>query len=391
MPTFQKVKIKDIAREQRDAYFPSASEDLSYIGLEHIEQQTLRLSDIGKSSDATSQKKKFIAGDVLYGSLRPYFRKVYKPKFDGVCSTDIAVLKPKSNCDNSYLFYLIASPDFISKASGAGNGTKMPRAGWKVVKDFVFDVPDVAIQTRIAGVLSAYDDLIENNEKRIKTLEQIAQLLYTEWFVKFEFPGHEKSKLIDSHTPYGPIPEGWEVKKLEDIANLIMGQSPTSDNYNFEKLGLPFHQGVADFGHKYPIDRVYSNAGNKYTENNDLLFSVRAPVGRMNIANKKIILGRGLCAIRHKQALQSLLFLMFASKFTEKDMIGNGAIYKSVNRAELENIKFVYPTEKIALEFENIVSKYFDEMQKLTILNQTLSQTRDLLIPQLVTGKRELK
>jgi len=253
------------------------------------------------------------------------------------------------------------------------------------------DFPDIPTQTRIASVLSAYDDLIENNEKRIKILEEMAERLYREWFVKFKFPGHEKVRLIDSGTEYGKIPEGWEVKLLGDIALLIMGQSPTSDNYNLENKGLPFHQGVADFGYKYPIDRVSSTAGNKHAMRGDLLFSVRAPVGRMNIANKKIILGRGLSAIRHKESFQSFLLLAFADRFTKKDMIGNGAIYKSVNKDELEKLKFICPSKSILGQFESIVTTYFQEMEKLTVENQTLSKTRDLLIPQLVTGKREVK
>ena len=177
---------------------------------------------------------------------------------------------------------------------------------------------------------------------------------------------------------------------LGDIADIVMGQSPTSVHYNLENRGFPFHQGVADFGYKYPVDRVYSTAGNKYAENGDLLFSVRAPVGRMNIANKKVILGRGLSAIRHKKGFQSLLYLMFTARFTEKDMIGNGAIYKSVNKAELENLQFIVPTDKISKHFEDITSSYFQEMEEMTASNIVLLKTRDLLIPQLVTGKREL-
>lgn len=282
--------------------------------------------------------------------------------------------------------------DFAKKNfQKTAKGTAQDNLSLEKIDNLKLNVPDSKTQTNIAAVLSVYDDLIENNEKRIKVLEEMAQRLYTEWFVKFKFPGHEKVKMAESGTQYGMIPEGWEVKKLGDIADLIMGQSPTSNNYNIENRGFPFHQGVADFGYKYPTDRVYSTAGNKYAERGDLLFSVRAPVGRMNTASKKIILGRGLSAVRHKSSWQSLLCLMFAEKFTEKDMIGNGAIYKSVNKAELGKLKFVVSPKEISGGFELIVSKYFSEMEKLSMANVNLSKTRDLLIPQLVTGKKELK
>jgi type I restriction enzyme, S subunit len=133
------LKLVSIADEKRVSYTPSESEHLSYLGLEHIGQQSLRLTGVGDSAETDSQKKRFTAGDILYGSLRPYFRKVYRPKFNGVCSTDLTVLSSKGENLNSYLFYLIASPDFIKKATSASNGTKMPRAGWKIVKNFEFN------------------------------------------------------------------------------------------------------------------------------------------------------------------------------------------------------------------------------------------------------------
>ena len=219
----------------------------------------------------------------------------------------------------------------------------------------------------------------------------MAQRLYTEWFVKFKFPGHENTRMVDSGTEYGMVPEGWEVRMLGDFANVNMGQSPESEYYNTDKRGIPFHQGVADFGYMYPVDRVYSTAGNKHAERGDLLFSVRAPVGRMNIANKKIVLGRGLSAMRHKKSFQSLLYLMFSQRFTEKDMIGNGAIYKSVNKDEIVNLKFICGPEALEHQFEDIAGYYFAQTEKITLANGILQRTRDLLIPQLVTGKREVK
>ncbi len=290
-----------------------------------------------------------------------------------------------------FLSFYFRSPNYQTRFKNFNAQSTRAYVGITAQKQLEIEIPDFPIQDKIASILSSYDNLIENNEQRIKILEEMEQLLYTEWFVKFKFPGHEKVKMIDSGTEYGMIPEGWEIKPLGAIADLIMGQSPTSNNYNLDNQGLPFHQGVADFGYKYPIDRVYSTAGNKYAERGDLLFSVRAPVGRMNIANKKIILGRGLSAIRHKEGFQSFLCLTISNKFTEKDMIGNGAIYKSVNKAELEGLKFVVPTPDILECFDNIESTYFLDIEKMSSINMVLSKTRDLLIPQLVTGKRTLK
>ena len=126
----------------------------------------------------------------------------------------------------------------------------------------------------------------------------LAQALYREWFVHFRFPGHEKVRLVDS--PLGKIPEGWHHKTLIEMAGITMGQSPKSIYYNLDRKGLPFHQGVRDFGSRFPSHKVYCTVQNRLAEPGDILFSVRAPVGRINIAKDRIIIGRGLAAIRSR-------------------------------------------------------------------------------------------
>ncbi len=116
-------------------------------------------------------------------------------------------------------------------------------------------IPPLTTQHKIAAILSAYDDLVENNTRRIAILEEMAQSLYREWFVHFRFPGHEKKRTVES--TLGRIPEGWEVVKLGDMCAITMGQSPSSEFYNTKGEGLPFHQGVSDFGERFPTDRIY--------------------------------------------------------------------------------------------------------------------------------------
>ena len=380
MATFRKVKIKDIANEHRDAYSPSTAEDIPYIGLEHIEQQTLRLSGIGKSSDVMSQKKRFVIGDVLYGSLRPYFRKVYKPKFNGICSTDITVLKSKSNCNNSYLFYLIASPEFISKASGAGTGTKMPRAGWKVVKDFIFDIPDLPTQSRIASVLSAYDDLIENNEKRIKILEEMAQRLYTEWFVKFKFPGHEKVKMVDSGTEYGMIPDGWELAKIDDLFGNVKRKVKLQTG-EYQKTGL------------YPIVDQGKEFIAGYTDIEDAIYNDNLIVFGDHTRCFKYCNFPFACGADGTQLLKT-------NDFERMPQI---LMYFSVANAGLQNYNYarhfkslkalnvLRPDSITAKTFNMLISRTYDQIRQLRQRDVNVGKLRDLLIPQLVTGKRGLE
>ncbi|HKF36660.1 MAG TPA: restriction endonuclease subunit S [Ktedonobacteraceae bacterium] len=254
-----------------------------------------------------------------------------------------------------------------------------------------FDIltPPADTQRKIASILSTYDDLIENNTRRIAILEEMAQSLYREWFVHFRFPGHAKNRMVES--ALGRIPEGWEVVKLGDICFITMGQSPSSQFYNESGDGLPFHQGVADFGDHFPVDRIYCTVANRVAEAGDVLFSVRAPVGRINLAIKKIVIGRGLSAIRSKAGNQSFVFQQLKELFQEEDMIGNGAIFKSVTKEDVYGIKMLQPPQTIISLFEQNVKPIFSNVEVLTTKNSNLCKTRDLLLPKLISGEVDLE
>lgn len=260
-------------------------------------------------------------------------------------------------------------------------GTTQDNLSVEKLLTFKFLVPEVSAQRKIADVLSTYDDLIENNTRRIKILEEMAQRLYREWFVHFRFPGHEKVKMVKG------VPQGWEVKRLGEVCDLVMGQSPESKFYNDQGEGLPFHQGVTDFGDRFPVDRMYCTAENRVAERGDILFSVRAPVGRINIANKKIIIGRGVSAIRMKTGYEAFLFSQLTEKFQEEDTIGGGTIFKSVTKDDMQRIELLMPDETLIKKFEVAIAPIFREIEVLTLKNANLRRTRDMLLPKLVSGE----
>lgn len=384
-----KHRLSDFAYEVREYYEPKSYEEIPYIGLEHIEKDSLQLIGIGTSSDIQSTKKVFKSGDILFGSLRPYFRKVYMPKFSGVCSTDITVIRAKENADQTFVKYLISNKDFIDYATNCSNGTRMPRANWKVISQSKWYLPPLPTQRKIAAILSAYDDLIENNNRRIKILEEMAQLIYREWFVKFRFPGHERVRMVDSEL--GPIPEGWKVKTLGEICNIVMGQSPESKYYNTNGEGLPFHQGVSNFNNRYPTHEVYCTVDKRIAHAGDILFSVRAPVGRINIADRKLIIGRGLAAIRHLAGLQSFLYYQLKTIFKEEDVIGNGAIFNSITKQDLLNVKVIIPSGGVDNDFNDMVENIDQLIFNLARKNLILRRTRDLLLPKLISGELDVE
>jgi len=188
----------------------------------------------------------------------------------------------------------------------------------------------------------------------------------------------------------GMVPEGWEVKCLSDVCNIVMGQSPKSEFYNDIGEGLPFHQGVTDFGDRFPTDRKYCTVMNRIAEAGDILFSVRAPVGRINISDKKIVIGRGLCAIRSNSSKQTYVLQQLKEQFMEEDTMGGGTIFKSVTKTDVHGIKLLVPSEVLLKSFEEIMIPIFTELKNLTFKNVNLRHTRDLLLPKLISGKIEV-
>lgn len=291
--------------------------------------------------------------------------------------------------DPLYIYYLIRMYVPNLKILNAGSSSGRENVNKSSFENIEIQIHELPIQRKIAFILSAYDDLIENNTRRIKILEEMAQMLYREWFVNFRFPNHENVKMVESQL--GLIPEGWKVKKLGDICSITMGQSPKSSFYNETGDGLPFHQGVTNFGDRFPVDKTYCSVKGRIGEAGDILFSVRAPVGRINLSTKQIIIGRGLCAIHSKTNHQAFILQQLKDKFHLEDSIGGGTIFKSVTKEDMHNIEMLSPELSVIDNFEKFVQSIFRSLEVLTLKNINLHKTRDLLLPKLISGEIDVE
>lgn len=283
-----------------------------------------------------------------------------------------------------YLVYYLLAPEQQYKLLGTANGATVAHVNLPVIRKMPIELPDIDVQQKIAGYISIYDDLIENNQRQIKLLEEAAQRLYKEWFVDLRFPGYEDCKIVDG------VPVEWEKNKLDEIADVIMGQSPKSEFYNKEHKGLPFHQGVGSYGARFVQDDTYSTSFTKVAEANSILFSVRAPVGRLNITKNKIVIGRGIAAINSKSGFQSYLFYALKERFFKDDILGNGAIFASISKNELLNQVFVIPDEKIMAAYEKIATALDKKIEVVDMQLQQLVEARDRLLPKLMNGEIEV-
>ena len=358
-----------------------------YISKEQTSLPLLRIADMKSGSREIFVKEdipqNFIATpqDLVYtrtGNVGLVFRNNY-----GIVHNNCFTVTPndESVLSRDFLYFLLQSQYFFDKANSLARGAAQPDLPHSLFNSIEISYPRLETQHHIATILSRYDSLIENYQKQIKLLEESAQRLYKEWFIDFRFPGHENTKIVDG------VPEGWEKKKLSDIADVIMGQSPKSEYYNDENKGLPFHQGVGSYGNRFVIDSTYCTSFTRIAKPNSVLFSVRAPVGRLNITKNTIIIGRGLAAMTHNKGYQSFLFYLLKERFFKDNIIGNGAIFASISKDELLNLDFIIPSDDFTIQFNAIARNLDDEIKTLDNQIRLITEARNRLLPKLMNGE----
>lgn len=248
-------------------------------------------------------------------------------------------------------------------------------------------VPPLPVQDKIVGILSALDSKIENNNKINANLEAQAEALFKSWFV--DFTPFKDQPFVDSEL--GPIPQGWKVGTLGDIANIIMGQSPAGSSYNERGNGVIFYQGRTEFGFRFPNVRLYTTMPKRYAEPMSILLSVRAPVGDINVAIEKCCIGRGLASISSKRGLHSfLLYLVKSLKNRLEVFNGEGTVFGSINKNTLMQFKIIIPPIEMQEKFNEIIQRHDCMVLELHKEIINLSTQRDTLLPKLMSGEIKL-
>ena len=259
-------------------------------------------------------------------------------------------------------------------------------------------IPNHSLQTqkKIASILSSLDDKIEINTRMNKVLEEIARALFHQWFVEFEFPD-EKGRPYKSsggkmaESEMGPVPEGWSVGTLGNVAKITMGQSPNGKSYNEEGIGEVFYQGRAEFGERFPTRRLFTTEPKRMAEKGDVLMSVRAPVGDLNVACEKCCIGRGLAAIQSIDKNPSFILYTMLELQRELDVFnGEGTVFGSINKNSLHDMRILIPSQNIIDRYEKIASVIDLDIERKHTEIQKLIKIRDSLLPKLMNGEIEV-
>jgi len=266
-----------------------------------------------------------------------------------------------------------------------------------------FKIPHKLNQDKIAAVLSALDAKIDCNNRINAELEAMAKTLYDYWFVQFDFPfdfargkpatdgkpyKSSGGKMVYNPTLKREIPAGWEDKHLSHIANITMGQSPPGESLNEVGDGIEFFQGSTDFGWQFPTVRKYTTRPTRMAKQGDILLSVRAPVGDMNIANLDCCIGRGIAALNSKDGFEGFLFyvMQYFKKIFERRN-SEGTTFGSITKNDLHSLPLAYPPVELLRAYDKVVSRYNQMVFVRSMENQHLTQLRDWLLPMLMNGQ----
>lgn len=284
-------------------------------------------------------------------------------------------------CDTRFIFYVLfhKRPEIVQLATGSVQKNLYT----SVLGSVAVDLPPLPTQRKIASILAAYDDLIENNTRRIAILEAMAQAIYREWFIEFRFPGHEKVKLVDS--PLGKIPEGWAASTLGQIASITMGTSPKSSTYNESSNGMPLVNGPVEFGERFTKRIKWTTAPTKCCKEGDLIVCVRGSTTGKNVKSDGVYcLGRGVCGIHGKY--QCFVDLLFKNDVPALLAQAGGSTFPSWTGPQLTSHPVIYPHGALLEVFEELVKPMSAAVLNYSHRIDKLRATRDLLLPKLISG-----
>ena len=393
----RRVPIRDVvlvnANSIKGSSAPSQIEyiDISSVGTGEFTEPPKVMS----FADAPSRARRIVkAGDTILSTVRPNRRSflfLAAPSSIAVASTGFAVLTPTPNVDARYLYYWVTRQDFTDYLSLHAKGAAYPAVSAEDIGNGEIELPPLPIQRRIAGILSAYDELIENSQRRIKILEAMARALYREWFVHFRFPGHESVPRVPSSL--GEIPQGWEVKPFSGLAAYVNGYAFKPDDWGNE--GKPIIK-IKELKSGVTADTP-RNSGDGIPEkynvrNGDVLFSWSADLDAYLWMGGEGLLNQHLFNVLPFDSFtRAFCFHSLKEAMPRFRALSLGATMHHIKRSALDQVSAVVPPEMLLHRFEVLVEPMHEQLINLTTKITNLRRTRDLLLPRLLSGQIDME
>lgn len=366
---------------------------LRYVSDRSFQQKLLKVGDIviEKSGGSPTQS----TGRAIYIS-----ESLFSASTDVVCSNFCVAFRVKDGWNSYFIYqywqYLYNSGVFFN-FEGKTSGIKNLQLDIALSTIEIEPYP-IEKQIAIVNCLEAFEDKIALNRSINHNLEAMAKQLYDYWFVQFDFPDENgkpyKSSggaMVYNENLKRNIPEGWNDGIFADIANITMGQSPDGSSYNETGEGEIFYQGSTDFGIRFPSVRMYTTSPTRYAKQGDILMSVRAPVGAVNIANSDCCIGRGLSAINSMiGSITYIYYVVHYLKVRFDNLNTAGTTFGSITKDELFNLPVVVPSNDMIERFEVICKPIFNKQMEIGFEIESLDKQRNELLPLLMNGQASL-
>jgi len=342
-------------------------------------------------------------GDILISNIRPYLKKLWFANQSGGSSADVLTFKVKQGFEPKFIYYSVFRDVFFDHMMNGSKGTKMPRGDKNQVLDFPIPNFPLSTQKAIAKVLSDLDTKIELNNRINRELEAMAKTLYNYWFVQFDFPNEQgkpyKSsggKMVYNKELKREIPEGWEVKKLSDIATTGSGGTPLSTKKEYYENGnipwinsgevnMPFIVSTKN----YITQKGLENSSAKMFNRGTILMAMYgATAGKVSFMDIEACTNQAICAINPKEDFHRIYIkLVLEDLYKYLINLSSGSARDNLSQDKIRELKFVIPSKSIIQKFDKIVQSSMNKILINLKQNEKLSELRDWLLPMLMNGQ----
>ena len=342
-----------------------------------------------------TEEKLLKSGDILINSTGTgtlgRTAQIFNVDKDITVDTHVTIVRPSEDIDARYLGYVIRVNESLITSLGKG-ATNQIELSVSDLEKINFNVPSKEIQKKISNILSSYDYLIENNLKRIKRLEESAEIIYREWFINLRFPGYEKCNIVDG------IPEGWNTKLVKEFGEVTTGKTPSTKRNEYYGGDIPFIKtpDMSDV-HIIKTNQSLTQEGaksqeSKYVPKNTILVSCIGTVGVVSLTSELSQFNQQINGLipKYENYLYYMYFKFKSLKEYLEALGSSGATMLNVNKGKFENIEVLEPPKEVLDKFTNICNPIFDNILNIQHQNEKLKEARDILIPRLISGEIEV-
>lgn len=349
-----------------------------------------------------SKKHKPQIGDILFSRVGSYGNSTFVDRSVAFClgQNTVCISPDRQKIQPAFLYSALNSDDLFHQIRSFVSGASQGTISLKSIRKLQVPIPPPPVQQRIAGILSAYDELIENSQRRIKILESMARGLYREWFVRFRFPGHENHPRVAS--ALGEIPEGWEVKTVADAFVISGGGTPSRKEDSFWKNGTIQWYSPTDLtragamfiddssDHITELGLAQSSA--RMFPARSVMLTSRATIGAISINTQPACTNQGfITCLPNERVSLYFLFHWLTENVPTFQRMASGATFKEISRGVFKTIDFLQPPDALVGRFEAIATPMAAQVLSLQRQIQNLRRTRDLLLPRLLSGQIEVE